>query len=70
MKLLKKVFGIGKKMNKHISSEEVESRFLRLYSRWHETHDLTLRKKLFLRLKLVMREMPNFDIRRKFQNAF
>ena len=69
MKLLKRLFGADKKKRKK-SPQEVESRFLRLYSRWHETHDLTLRKKLFLRLKLVMREIPEFDIRRKFQSAF
>jgi len=52
------------------SDREVEERFLRLYSMWHETHDLSLRKRLLVRLNLLMREVPNFDIRRKFQNAF
>jgi hypothetical protein len=59
-----------KKNRSRATSGEVEARFLRLYSRWHETHDLSLRKKLFLRLKLLMREIPDFDIRRKFENAF
>jgi len=50
--------------------EEIEARFLRLYSRWHETRDLSLRKKLYVRLRLVMRQSPNFDLRARFQQAF
>ena len=49
---------------------EVETRFLRLYSRWHETNDLTLKRKLLLRLSILTKRLPNFDIRRRFQNAF
>ncbi len=52
------------------SSREVEARFLRLYSMWHETHDLSLRKRLLVRLGVVMRRMPNFDLRSRFDNAF
>lgn len=52
------------------SSKDVEARFLRLYSMWHETHDLSLRKRLLVRLNLLMRKVPDFDLRRKFQNAF
>ncbi len=51
-------------------ASEVEARFLRLYSRWHETHDLSLRKRLFVRLSLLMRRMPNFDLRSRFEQAF
>lgn len=50
--------------------QDVEARFLRLYSRWHETRDLTLRKKLFVRLRLLMKRMPNFDPRTRFEQAF
>ena len=52
------------------SVKEVEARFLKLYSLWHETHDLTLRKKLLLRLRLVVERVPNFDLRSKFNQAF
>lgn len=52
------------------SRKDVEARFLRLYSMWHETHDLSLRKRLFLRLGIVMRRMPNFDLRSRFDQAF
>ncbi len=49
---------------------EVEARFLRLYSTWQETHDLTLRKRLLLRLNILMRRIPDFDLREKFEQAF
>ena len=52
------------------SAEEVETRFLRLYSLWHETHDLTLRKKLMVRLRMLMKRAPDFDMRRWFKHAF
>ena len=68
MKLLDGLFK-AKRRRKH-DVREVESRFLRLYSRWQETHDLTLRKRLFVRLRLVMREMPDFDLRSRFMDAF
>lgn len=54
----------------HPKTSDVEARFLRLYSRWHETHDLSLRKRLFVRLSLLMRQMPNFDLRSRFEQAF
>lgn len=50
--------------------EDVEARFLRLYSMWHETHDLSLKKRLLVRLNLVMRRIPDFDLRRRFEQAF
>ena len=53
-----------------MASKEIEARFLRLFSRWHETRDLTLRKRLFVRLRLLMRQMPNFDLRSRFELAF
>ena len=52
------------------SVQDAESRFLRLYSAWHETHDLSLRRRLYVRLRLIMRRMPNFDLRSRFQSAF
>lgn len=52
------------------SRKEVEARFLRLYSMWHETHDLSLRKRLLVRLGLVMRQTPDFNLRSRFEQAF
>ena len=52
------------------SPKDVEARFLRLYSMWHETHDLSLRKRLLVRLRMVMRRVPNFDLRSRFDQAF
>ena len=52
------------------SARDVEARFLRLYSVWQETHDLTLRKRLLLRLNILMRRIPDFDLREKFEHAF
>lgn len=49
---------------------DTESRFLRLYSQWQETHDLSLKRRLLLRLSLIRRRMPNFDLRTTFQQAF
>ena len=68
MRMLDRFLNRGR--HRQRSNKEVEERFLRLYSMWHETHDLTLRKRLLVRLNLLMRRVPNFDLRRKFQNAF
>lgn len=68
MKALSSLF--KPKQRRQHSAQNVEVRFLRLYSRWHETHDLTLRKRLFVKLRLLMREIPDFDIRNRFRQAF
>lgn len=68
MSMLRRFLKHGKKTNR--SASEVEARFLRLYSQWHETHDLSLRKRLFVRLSILMRRMPNFDLRSRFEQAF
>ena len=52
------------------TKQDEEARFLKLYSTWHETHDLSLRKRLFSRLSTVMRRVPNFNLRRRFEQAF
>ncbi len=57
------------KHGRHQSREE-EVRFLKLYSMWHETHDLSLRKRLLTRLNVVMRRIPDFDLRSRFDQAF
>lgn len=50
--------------------KQLEARFLRLYSLWHETHDLGMQKRLLIRLNIVMRRVPNFDLRSRFKHAF
>ena len=70
MKMLKRLFSPAPHRPHQKNAREVEARFLRLYSMWHETHDLTLRKRLFVRLRLVMRQIPDFDLRRRFERAF
>ena len=52
------------------AKKDVEAHFLKLYSVWHETHDLSLRKRLLVRLNKVMRRVPDYDIRRRFEQAF
>ena len=42
----------------------LERRFLKLYSRWHETHDVTLQKRLFMSLNRLLRREPGFDFRK------
>ena len=68
MSLMKRFLKSGKRAPR--KAADVEARFLRLYSQWHETHDLSLRKRLFVRLSLLMRRMPNFDLRSRFEQAF
>ena len=63
-KLLKRKHASG------IPKRDEEIRFLKLYSMWHETHDLSLRKRLLVRLNVVMRRIPDFDLRRRFEQAF
>ncbi|MBI4358850.1 MAG: hypothetical protein HY584_06075 [Candidatus Omnitrophica bacterium] len=55
---------------RHRMKRDVEGRFLELYSMWHETHDLHLKRRLYASLNRVMRRMPNFDLRRRFKQAF
>ena len=68
MKMLGTFFGA--KRHKRPSGKDVEARFLRLYSAWHETHDLSLRKKLLVRLTILRRRIPHFDLRSRFESAF
>ncbi len=51
-------------------TKDAEARFLRLYSMWHETHDLSVRKRLLTKLNTVMQRVPDFDLRRRFEQAF
>lgn len=59
-----------KKHRRLRARRDEEVRFLKLYSMWHETHDLSLRKRLLMRLNVVMRRIPDFDLRRRFEQAF
>ena len=68
MKALEGLF--RSRRSKQSSGREVETRFLRLYSAWHETHDLSLRKKLLVRLGILTRRIPHFDLRSRFNSAF
>ncbi|MBI4394745.1 MAG: hypothetical protein HY583_00965 [Candidatus Omnitrophica bacterium] len=47
-----------------------EARLLALYSTWHETNDLNLKARFFNRLVVVLRRIPNFDLKRRFKQAF
>ena len=42
----------------------LERRFLKLYSRWHETHDATLQKRLLMSWNRLLRTEPGFDFRK------
>ena len=70
MKLFNSFLRKEAKHPKRRNSKEVEERFLRLYSMWHETHDLTVRKRLLVKLNLLMRRVPDFNLRRSFEQAF
>ncbi len=41
----------------------LERQFLRLYSRWHETHDPILQKRLMMSFNRLLRREPEFDFR-------
>lgn len=47
----------------------VEREFLELYSRWHETHDVSLRKKMLMSLNRLLHVEPGFDFRKMLWNA-
>ena len=68
MKVLERIF--RSRRPRHQSRKAIEARFLRLYSAWHETHDLSLRRKLLVRLEILVRQIPHFDLRSRFKSAF
>jgi len=70
MKLFGSFFRKETKHPRRRNPKEVEARFLRLYSMWHETHDLSLRKRLLVKLNLLIRRVPDFNLRRSFEQAF
>ncbi len=63
-------FSKTRRSSRAMRKQDVEARFLKLYSAWEETHDLSLRKRLLTRLNSVMRRVPDFDLRRRFEQAF
>ena len=42
----------------------LERQFLRLYSRWHETHDVALEKRVTTSLNRLLQREPGFDFRK------
>lgn len=47
----------------------LEGEFLRLYSRWHETHDQSLEQRMLMSLSRLMRCEPAFDFRERLWKA-
>ena len=45
------------------ASPVLERQFLRLYSRWHETHNLALEKQLMKSFNRLLQREPGFDFR-------
>ena len=43
----------------------LERQFLKLYSRWHETHDPVLVKRLVVSLDRLLKREPGFDFRER-----
>ena len=58
------------KLNRRARTPLLEQEFLRLYSKWHETHDQSLRKRMFMSLNRLMNFEPNFDFRKRLWAAF
>lgn len=51
------------KFNRRMKTPLLEGEFLRLYSKWHETHDQSLQQRVFMSLARLMRCEPTFDFR-------
>ena len=50
-------------------SPVLEKQFLRLYSRWHETHNVFIQKKVFMSLQRLLDSAPGFDFRERLWQA-
>lgn len=46
-----------------------EREFLKLYSAWHETHDESIRRRLFMSFGRLMKSDPGFDFRQQIWQA-
>lgn len=57
------------RLNRKSKSPLLEKEFLRLYSKWHETHDQSLQKRMFMSLNRLMRFEPSFDFREQLWRA-
>ena len=47
----------------------LEKEFLRLYSRWHETHDELLKRRMFQSIGRLLNSDPGFDFRKRLWQA-
>lgn len=57
------------RLNRRTKAPLLESEFLRLYSKWHETHDQSLQQRMFMSLARLMRYVPTFDFRERLWQA-
>ena len=57
------------KLSRYSKAPLLEKEFLRLYSRWHETHDQSLEKRIFMSLNRLMNSEPSFDFRERLWQA-
>ncbi len=57
------------KFSRHAKSPLLEKEFLKLYSKWHETHDHTLERKMFMSIERLLRHEPSFDFREQLWRA-
>lgn len=57
------------KLARRMKSPLLEKEFLKLYSKWHETHEHSLQKKVFMSLDQLLRNEPGFDFREQLWHA-
>ncbi len=57
------------KLSCKTKSPMLESAFLRLYSKWHETHNHTLEKRMFMSLNRLIHSDPGYDFRKRLWQA-
>ncbi len=57
------------KLSHRAQTPMFEREFLRLYSRWHETHDQSLQKRIFMSLNRLLSSEPSFDFRERLWQA-
>ena len=65
---MKSIFQMAK-LERRSKAPILEREFLRLYSRWHETHDQSLEKRIFMSLNQLMNSEPGFDFRERLWQA-
>ena len=65
MKVILQMARLGRRSRAPI----LEREFLKLYSRWHETHDQSLQRRIFMSLSRLMNSEPSFDFREMLWQA-